>query len=118
MTRLTRIYKRFDVIVIPFPFTDLSPTKKRPALVISDSKKFNDAVNHVVCAMITDARHDSWPLDTEIQDLTLTGLSKPSMIRLKIFTLDESLILKRAGKLGLADRQSFRKNLRLLLGIK
>lgn len=41
MSQLTKIYNRFDVVVVPFPFTDSSITKRRPALIISETNVFN-----------------------------------------------------------------------------
>ncbi len=38
-------YKQFDVVVVPFPFTDKAATKKRPALILSDAASFNQLVN-------------------------------------------------------------------------
>ena len=45
-------YKRGDVVLVAFPFTDLSTTKMRPAIVIS-SEKFNRKFNDIVVATIT-----------------------------------------------------------------
>ena len=39
MRQRTKIYNRFDVVVVPFPFTDSSITKRRPALIISASQQ-------------------------------------------------------------------------------
>jgi len=47
------IYEVFDVVVVPFPFTDRASNKRRPALVLSDGKKFNKKVDHCVLTMIT-----------------------------------------------------------------
>jgi mRNA interferase MazF len=41
MNQLTKIYNRFDALVVPFPFTDSSITKCRPALIISETSVFN-----------------------------------------------------------------------------
>lgn len=102
------IYNDFDVVVVPFPFTDRSTTKRRPALVLSNTKSFNKKVGQSVLAMITSARNSNWPLDTEIEDLDSAGLSSASIIRMKLFTLDNQLILRKAGCLAAKDRNRFR----------
>jgi len=55
-------YKRYDIVKVPFPFTDRQSTKTRPAIVLSDEKTFNTRIGHSVMAMITIAKHSSWPL--------------------------------------------------------
>lgn len=94
----------FDVVVVPFPFTDRAAVKRRPALVVSDAAAFNARSGHAVLAMITSARHASWPLDTPVSDLRAAGLPSASVIRMKLFTLDDRQILRKAGRLGRADR--------------
>ncbi|WP_249263502.1 type II toxin-antitoxin system PemK/MazF family toxin [Microcystis aeruginosa] len=49
----TVIYEQFDVVVVPFPFTDINATKRRPALILSDALAFNTSVGRSVMAMIT-----------------------------------------------------------------
>lgn len=94
----------FDVVVVPFPFTDRQASKRRPALVVS-SRKFNGKTRHGVLAMITSAEQSSWPGDVPISDLDSAGLPSECLVRLKLFTLDQRLIIKRAGALSAADRQ-------------
>ena len=96
--------KPFDVLVVPFPFTDQYTSKRRPALVLS-SAAFGRAAAHSVLAMITIADQSSWPGDLAIGHLGPTGLTQPCLIRLKLFTLDHRLIVRRIGKLSSADRQ-------------
>ncbi len=98
------IYNQFDVVVVPFPFTDQKNLKRRPALVISSSN-FNQQVQHAVMLMITSARNAPWFGDVNIEELDATGLEKPSVIRMKFFTLDNRLILKKSGSLGLKDQK-------------
>jgi mRNA interferase MazF len=96
-------FSRFDVVVVPFPFTDKAAAKRRPALVISDAKAFNRPAGHSVMAMITSAGNEPWPLDTPITDLKSAGLPSPSVVRMKLFTLDHRLVLRKAGKLAASD---------------
>ncbi|AJF07667.1 type II toxin-antitoxin system PemK/MazF family toxin [Geoalkalibacter subterraneus] len=109
------IYEAFDVVVVPFPFTDRATTKRRPALILSDAAIFNRPVGQAVMAMITSARNSDWPLDVEIEDLDAAGLPAPSIVRMKLFTLDEKLVLRKAGALVGADRGRISSVLRKLL---
>ena len=107
-------FKPFDVIVVPFPFTDSTAVMRRPALVLS-TQAFNDRAAHIVLAMITSRENRGWPLDTEIRDLEMAGLSHPSVVRMKLFTLDERFVLRKAGSLAAADRIAVQRALSLLL---
>lgn len=98
-------YNTFDVVVVPFPFTDRATSKRRPALVLSD-KTFNVATGQAVLAMITSAAHSDWPLDVPIVDLKKAGLPSASVVRMKLFTLDEQLIQRKAGVLVTSDRKA------------
>ncbi|MEO6696873.1 MAG: type II toxin-antitoxin system PemK/MazF family toxin [Gammaproteobacteria bacterium] len=57
-------YERFDVVVVPFTFTEKVSAKRGPALVLSSSKTFNKKAGHSVRVMITSAQNDPWSLDT------------------------------------------------------
>jgi mRNA interferase MazF len=106
-------YKPFDVVVVPFPFTDRAATKKRPALVLS-SERFNSGIGHSVMAMITTASHSAWPLDMVIANLGDAGLKSPSIIRMKLFTMDHALVQKYIGRLSLQDRMAIESTLQSL----
>ena len=94
----------FDVVVVPFPFTDRNTSKHRPALVLS-SNAFNQKARHSVLAMITSADQSSWPGDYAIKDLESAGLPTDCLLRLKLFTLDQRLIIRKAGLLAAADQK-------------
>lgn len=96
-------FEPFDVVVLPFPFTDKSTTKSRPALIIS-SADFNDRHDQYLLAMITSARHSEWPSDVRLQDWRAAGLSVACRVRLKLFTLDKAVVLRGVGALTTHDR--------------
>lgn len=109
-------YDAFDVVVVPFPFTDRAASKRRPALVLSRAASFGAKAGHSVLAMITSATNPPWPLDAAIADLKTAGLPVPSLVRMKLFTLDHRLILRKAGALAEADRAEVKRSLSELLG--
>ena len=111
-------FERFDVVVVPFPFTDRTTTKRRPALVLSDAGVFNRRAGHSVLAMITSARHSNWPLDADITDLDSAGLPAPSLVRMKLFTLADQLVIRQAGILAGPDQQTVSDRLGRLLGME
>jgi len=102
----------FEVVVVPFPFTGSDQSVKRPAAVLS-RRAFNTK-GYTVMAMITDARNQPWPLDIRI-DYQAAGLKMPSVVRMKIFTLDNRLVIRRVGRLRPQDRQQLLDGLRQLL---
>lgn len=102
MNKHTGTYSKWEVVVVPFPFADIAKAKHRPALVISQ-EAFNKANDHSILAMITTASQTKWASDTHITDLESCGLKTASVIRLKLFTLDNRLIVKKIGKLSNPD---------------
>ena len=108
-------FKAFDVVVVPFPFTDKTTTKRRPALVLSQANSFNKRIAHSILAMITSASNSDWPLDIEIEDIDAAGLPYASIVRMKLFTLDDQLVIRKAGSLSTKDQIAVTKALYDLL---
>ncbi len=102
----------FDVIVVPFPFTETARAVTRPALIVS-RRVFNEH-GYSVLAMITDCRNEPWALDAPV-DHASAGLKMPSVVRMKLFTLDNRLILRRIGQIPRPDRAAVLLSLRDLL---
>lgn len=100
---------RGNVVVVPFPFAEEPGHKRRPALVLS-TKQFNET-GHTILAMITTRGHRPWPGDTHLKDLSAAGLHTPCMVRLKLFTLDNRLLLRQLGHLSEADREGIVEHL-------
>lgn len=99
------IYNVGAIVVVPFPFTDKHTTKKRPAVVIS-TEHYQTKTKHVMLLMVTSAKQSTWAFDTPITDLSSAGLSQPCIIRQKLFSIDEQLIIKQTGHLSAIDTQT------------
>ena len=86
-----------DVVVVPFPFSDLKSTARRPALVISQLK----GDDLILCQITTQSREDMSCVTLEEKDFKKGKLKINSFIRpSKIFTLDNSIVLYRIGKIS------------------
>lgn len=85
-----------DVVVVPFPFSDLSQSKRRPALVLA-ALTGNDVI---LCQITSKAVRDVYALDLTEKDFTTGNLQQDSNIRPnRVFTADSKIILHRAGVL-------------------
>jgi len=103
------VCNQWDVVTVPFPFTDKPGNKKRPALVLSKIA-FNRS-GHTVLAMITTRGHRPWPGDSEIEEYSAAGLNLQCQVRLKVFTLDNRLLIKRIGRLSDNDSSNVKNYL-------
>ena len=109
-------YDPYDIVVGPFPFTDMEASKRRPALVLS-GPGFHETSGHLVLAMVTTAQRSRWPSDIVLKDLKTAGLPKPSVVRAKLFTLDKRFILRKLGTLGAGDQKRVAASIASILGI-
>ncbi len=105
--------EQWEVVIVPFPFSAQPGNKRRPALVLS-SRAFNQR-GYSVLAMITTTGHHPWPGDATVTDLKTAGLNAPCLVRLKLFTLDNRLIVKKIGQLSATDQQQVKRQLQAYL---
>ena len=95
-----------DIVLIPFPFTDLSGNKNQPALVLID-----DARDVTVCFLTTQLRYQS-EFDIRLEPSLHNGLKKTSVIRLdKIATISKALVLGKLGNITKAETHILNRNL-------
>jgi mRNA interferase MazF len=83
-----------DVVVIPFPFSDLSQSKRRPALVVAPLQG-DDAI---LCQLTSKAVKDNYAISVDDADFASGSLKQPGNIRPnRLFTADTHIILYRVG---------------------
>ena len=84
-----------DIVLLPFPFTDLSATKKRPVLLLSDE----DSLGDFLASAVTSQPGHSPSIVLTQPDMRTGTLPKPSWIRTdKLFTLNRQLIAAQFGQ--------------------
>lgn len=99
----------FDVVVVPFPYSERLAEKRRPALVISTDRLHREGF--VWIAMITGAAKVRRNGDVVIDDLASAGLPGLSMVRTtKIATVEPERILRRVGALATGERPAVQKS--------
>ena len=82
-----------DVVIIPFPFSDLTGSKRRPALVLADLQG-----DDIILCQITSQSKDSSSVSISSTDFSSGALPHNSFIRpARIFTADKNIILRKAG---------------------
>ncbi len=85
-----------DVVVVPFPFSDLTQVKRRPALVITALE--GDDV--ILCQITSQTIKDNYALSLDDKDFETGSLKQSSNVRPnRIFTVDSYIILYRVGSL-------------------
>ena len=86
-----------DIVVVPFPFSDLSNAKRRPALVVA-TMSGNDVV---LCQVTSQSLNDEWAIPFENSDIEGGSLNKLSNVRPnRLFTCDSGIILYKVGRLS------------------
>ncbi len=85
-----------DIVVLPFPFSDLSKSKKRPALVVANLQ----GADMILCQITSEAKVDDYSIVLTSSDFKKGSLNLTSMIRPnKLFTADKSIVLYKIGSL-------------------
>ncbi|MBI2910691.1 MAG: type II toxin-antitoxin system PemK/MazF family toxin [Chloroflexi bacterium] len=103
---------RGDIILVPFPFTDLTGQKRRPALVVSpDGFDPEDVVLCAITSRVT-SRPLPWDVPLRARDLVDGALPRPSAVKVgKLFTMHQALI---AGRFGRVREEKLTEVLRAL----
>lgn len=93
---------RGDVLLVPFPFTDLTGQKVRPAIIVSPDPQGDDVLLAFVSSVTPARLHATdWLLNPDQPEFSAAGLKGPSVIKAgKLLTLHRALVLRRLGHIG------------------
>ena len=105
-------YSQGDIVLIPFPFTDLSHSKKRPALVLSNKKYNKETEDFIVCGITSNLKDRRYSVLITKKDLEKGFIPKKSIIKVdKIINLKQTLAIKKIGKVKNIIIKNIKKNL-------
>lgn len=108
-------YKFGDVVLVPFPFTDQTTTKKRPAVIVSSVEYQRERSDVVLIAVTSQANPATSFGEMTITEWKAAGLIKPSIIKPVLTTIDKKLVIKKLGQLQQVDTQTLRNLLQVIL---
>lgn len=106
-------YSRGSVILVRFPFSDLTSSKVRPAIVVSAAHPSQD----LLIVPLTSRTDRLQPGEFAMQDWRGAGLNVPSTVKRGVFTIHQSLVISNVGSISAADVRELEKSLRAWLGL-
>lgn len=105
-----------DVVLVPFPFTDQSGTKRRPAVVVSGTG-YNASRRDIVIMAITSQLRPALGFgEATIGDWEGAGLIKASVLKPVFATIEQGLVVRVMGYLSVADVKALREILASVIG--
>jgi len=107
-------FETWDIIKVPFPYTDRPVRERRPALVVA-SKGIQEHHGLLWVTMITSSDNRGWPGDVIVSDLKVSGLPVASIVRTAKIATIEAKESDRIGILPTDDRGAISKHLRTAL---
>jgi mRNA interferase MazF len=111
------MFQRGDVVLVPFPFSDLSTAKVRPAVVVSSGLYHSTEPDLLLAALTSQVARATGPFDYLLGDWRAAGLRFPSALKPVLVTLDPARVVHHIGALSAADLAQVDERLRGALGL-
>ena len=111
--------KRGDIVLVRFPFTDLSSSKLRPAVVIAPENSCGDVILAFVSSVIRDTQDTDFVLSESDKDFSKSGLKKTSVFKMgKIATLSKDIVYGKMGSVSPRLQETLDEKLRRALWLR
>jgi mRNA interferase MazF len=115
MTTSTTPFEFGDIVLVPFPFTDQSASKKRPGVVVSNGAYNRARPDIVLMAVASQVGRSDGVFECPIAAWSAAGLLKPSVVKPVFATVERRLVLRALGRLDARDASSLRRWIGALL---
>jgi mRNA interferase MazF len=109
-------YEFGDIVLIPFPFTDQTTTKKRPAVIVSSRAYHEQRPDLIVMAVTSQTKPTAVIGDVIIVRWEQAGLLKPSVIKPVLATIEPRLVMKKLGRLQEMDCTALKRAIGTIMG--
>ena len=109
-------YKQGDIILIPFPFSDLTSAKQRPAVVVSNDQ-FNQN-NYIVAKITSVIRNDRFSFSINSNDID-RELKYKSEVRVnELFTVNSSVIIKKFASFNKSKLKKLTQDIKKIMDVE
>lgn len=105
-----------EVVLVPFPFTDQSGAKKRPAVIVSSSGYNAGRRDLIIMAITSQVRQPLGFGEALVTDWQAAGLIKPSVLKPVFTTIEQSLVARSMGTLSTIDLRTLRDTIAQIIG--
>lgn len=105
-----------EVVLVPFPFTDQSGLKKRPAVVVSSSGYNANRRDLIIMAITSQVRQPPGFGEALVADWQAAGLIKPSVMKPVFTTIEQGLVVRTMGTLSANDLRTLRETIAQVIG--
>ena len=114
--QIMTIYNFGDILLVPFPFTNQTLNKKRPAVIISSNVYNQEKIDLIIMAITSQISPSLSFGEMQITDFSAAGLIKPSVIKPVISTIEKCLVIRILGQLQNRDCKNLRNIIKIILG--
>lgn len=105
-----------DIVLVPFPFTDQTTAKRRPAVVVSSNAYHRERPDLIILAITSQTRPQAALGEAAVSQWREAGLLKPSVLKPVVATIERELVLRKLGRLAPEDCGTLRGILDEILG--
>ena len=109
-------YRFGEIVLVPFPFTDQTGSKKRPAVVVSSTTFNSTRRDLLIMAVTSQLRPLAMFGEIFVRDWQAAKLLKPSAIKPVITTIEQALVIRGLGTLTPHDQEALRNTIATLFG--
>ena len=105
-----------DVVLVPFPFTSQAASKQRPAVIVSTRAYAVERPDVILMAATSQLRPTPTFGEVWLRQWQAAGLLKPSAIKPVLATLEQTMVIKRLGRLDPEDQQALSRAIGQIVG--
>lgn len=105
-----------EVVLVPFPFTDQSGVKKRPAVIVSSASYNTNRRDVIIMAITSQVRQPLGFGEALVSDWQTAGLIKPSVLKPVFTTIEQGLVVQTMGMLSTSDLRTLGETVAQVIG--